>query len=329
MNSYFALLTAPGTAAIATFAIWGPEAWPIIRRHFQPASQKPLPEVPTAGRTWFGRIGSELRDEVILIATQIDPLPAFEIHCHGGQVVQKMLSELFESSGIVPVDAMIWLNEIGYQSKPNSEHAVLAWQKLPNAPTQRTAGILLDQTTIDKAEANRFASLGRHLTTPWKVAIVGAPNVGKSSLINALAGYQRSVVAPIPGTTRDLVSVQIALDGWPIELTDTAGLRETADEIESEGIRRAKRVIEESDLVLWMTDSEHWAEEVKADISTTYLKIVNKIDLVESNDWKDWVPISARTGQGVPELIALVVARLVPEVPKPGEAVSLEASRLT
>jgi tRNA modification GTPase len=71
--------------------------------------------------------------------------------------------------------------------------------------------------------------LGRHLTRPWRVVVAGAPNVGKSSLINALAGFTRTVVTAVPGTTRDVVATAAAIDGWPVELIDTAGLRLTGD----------------------------------------------------------------------------------------------------
>src|SRR4029453_3197945 len=70
-----------------------------------------------------------------------------------------------------------------------------------------------------------FAELGQHLTAPWRVVLAGPPNVGKSSLINALAGYQRTIVSHVPGTTRDVVTTTTAIDGWPVELADTAGLR--------------------------------------------------------------------------------------------------------
>ena len=83
------------------------------------------------------------------------------------------------------------------------------------------------------------------------MVVAGAPNVGKSSLVNALAGFQRSVVSEIAGTTRDVVSVQLAFDGWPVELTDTAGLRE-AEGLEAEGVARANRALAEADLVLWV-----------------------------------------------------------------------------
>ena len=78
--------------------------------------------------------------------------------------------------------------------------------------------------------------VAEHLDRPWRVVIAGAPNVGKSSLVNALAGFARSLVSPTAGTTRDVVTTRIALDGWPIELCDTAGQRESADAVESAGI---------------------------------------------------------------------------------------------
>src|SRR5262249_43310164 len=143
-----------------------------------------------------------------------------------------------------------------------------AWQAevlgaMARAPTARTAAILLDQyhgafaraverarvalTRGDIAEARGvreglagWADLGRHLTEPWQVAVLGAPNVGKSSLVNALAGYRRSVVAPTPGTTRDVVTTRVALDGWPVELADTAGWRTDAGPLERQGVDLAR-----------------------------------------------------------------------------------------
>ena len=136
------------------------------------------------------------------------------------------------------------------------------------APTLRAAAVLLDQShgafasavagcLEDLSQLPRLAALaavGRHLVEPWQVVLAGPPNVGKSSLINALAGFERSVVAPVAGTTRDVVTVRVAFDGWPVELSDTAGLRDSGEALEAEGIARTKSRLASADLVVWVMD---------------------------------------------------------------------------
>ena len=251
-----AVLTPPGTGAIATIEVAGDRAWEFARKLFRPAG-KALPEAPEVNRFWFGTIGEGAGDEVILAATGE---PAVEVHCHGGRRVVRWVVEQFVALGCVEVGraATDVRGDVGHSPT----------YLLPYAPTLRTASILLDQFhgAFDRAiatilaspdlaglrELAAFAPVGRHLVEPWKVVIAGAPNVGKSSLVNALAGYQRAVVSEVAGTTRDAVSVQLAFDGWPVELTDTAGLRE-AEGLEAEGIERARRVLAEADLVLWLS----------------------------------------------------------------------------
>src|SRR5205085_4352386 len=150
------------------------------------------------------------------------------------------------------------------------------WALLERATTVRTASILLDQyhgafdgavadvlAAIDRGDADAARRLledlaavgpvGRHLVEPWTVVVAGAPNVGKSSLVNALAGYQRSVVSEVAGTTRDVVTTTVAFDGWPVELADTAGLRRAAESLEAAGVELARRFLEGADLVVWVT----------------------------------------------------------------------------
>ncbi len=100
------------------------------------------------------------------------------------------------------------------------------------------------------------ARRGQRLRDGLHVVILGAPNVGKSSLLNALAGHDRAIVTAIPGTTRDVLREPIDVDGLPLTIVDTAGLRETADEVESEGIARAEREAGRADLVLWVVAPE-------------------------------------------------------------------------
>ena len=117
--------------------------------------------------------------------------------------------------------------------------------------------------------------------------IAGKPNVGKSSLINALVGYDRSIVHPAPGTTRDVVAASTAIDGWPATLCDTAGLHGGGDAIKHNGIALASRRIAEADLVLLVFDaSVRWSEE-DADLLAGLpdaLVVHNKIDAAAASD---------------------------------------------
>jgi tRNA modification GTPase len=164
----------------------------------------------------------------------------------------------------------------------------------------------------------QLAPVGRHLVEPWRVVIAGPPNVGKSSLVNALAGYQRSIVSPTAGTTRDVVGVNLALDGWPVELSDTAGLRDTAESLEAAGIDRAKRQLAAADAVVWVIDLSE-PNPVLPDF-TPDLLVGNKSDLAAPTETVSHA-ISATTGAGVPELGSAIVTRLVPLAPEPGEAI--------
>jgi tRNA modification GTPase len=203
---------------------------------------------------------------------------------------------------------------------------------LTQAKTLRTAGILLDQMNgaftrevsaiLDDFKLDRlqqlasYASLGTHLTSSWRIAIAGQPNVGKSSLINALLGFERAVVSPIAGTTRDVVASNAAFEGWPIELLDTAGLRDSTDELESLGIERARSVLQSVDLVIWVQDTTQPFRDSEWPNS---LLVANKCDLAPAPP--GMLAVSAKTGDGVATLINTIVRRLVPHDPPPGAAV--------
>src|SRR5450631_453630 len=109
------------------------------------------------------------------------------------------------------------------------------------------------------------------------VAIAGPPNVGKSTLMNQLARREVAIVSPHAGTTRDIIEVQLDLDGYPVTVIDTAGIRETDDPVEQEGVRRARARAADADLVLWLVDAQH--DEDLHDASTPVWIVRNKIDL--------------------------------------------------
>jgi tRNA modification GTPase len=212
---------------------------------------------------------------------------------------------------------------------------------LPFAQTIRTAAILLDQAhgAYDRAITaggtdhellRRNARIGRHLVEPWTIAIAGAPNAGKSTLLNALAGFTRSVVSPLPGTTRDAVSVSLAFDGWPVEVIDTAGLRESPDAIEQEGVARAKDALATSDLCLCVVDATGSRPDSIGEVvkmlgrnAESILVVFNKCDLISIPDLElpEAIRISAATGQGLAELVSQIVSMLVPGPPRPGAPV--------
>lgn len=154
------------------------------------------------------------------------------------------------------------------------------------------------------------SSRGQILRDGLDVVIAGAPNVGKSSLLNRLAAEDRAIVTATPGTTRDAVHAEIEVQGIPVRLTDTAGLRQTSDDVESIGIDRARAAIAGADLVLAVTDAT--APTIDADANLreceraqgTTILVVNKIDLTGENAGQagETLRISARTGAGIDDL---------------------------
>ena len=156
---------------------------------------------------------------------------------------------------------------------------------------------------------------GRMATQGARLALIGRPNAGKSSLLNALVGYERSIVASSAGTTRDYLEAGLELGGLPIVLVDTAGLRDTEDEIEAAGVRQARRLAQGADLVLYLEDGsaprEPQPREAAEDLPEGTLKVQTKTDL--ETLWHDpaALQVSAVTGAGLPELRQAVLETLL------------------
>jgi tRNA modification GTPase len=165
------------------------------------------------------------------------------------------------------------------------------------------------------------AGRGERLREGLWVAIAGPPNAGKSTLLNRIVRREAAIVSPYAGTTRDVIEVQLDLDGYPVNLLDTAGIREASDDpVEREGMRRAREAASNADLVLWVVDGGQGgaltAERVPAVADAAHWSVVNKIDLMDepalaklSSDLADrggTYLVSAASGQGMDGLIAAV-----------------------
>jgi tRNA modification GTPase len=175
---------------------------------------------------------------------------------------------------------------------------------VPEALEMEAAGQLREvRDGIGAALAGRG---GERLREGFTVVIAGRPNAGKSTLLNALARRDVAIVSPFAGTTRDLIEVHLDLEGLPVIVVDTAGLRESDDPIEREGVSRARARAQAADLVLWLIPPEGAGEPPPQGVET--LKIATKADLGVPPADSDFL-VSAATGQGIPDLLTRIAER--------------------
>lgn len=344
--THVVIATPAGRGAVATVLVDGPLATAAVARWFRPAAARPLASF-AIGRTVFGRWQTDADAGEELVVCRRSP-SRVEIHCHGGAAAIEAIVGSLRLAGCREQQWQTWLREVA-----DDVLSAAALVMLSAARTQRVAGVLLDQyrgalrraleDAIAALESNdlppaiglleqldRYANFGMHLTSPWRVVLAGRANVGKSSLINALLGYRRSIVFDEPGTTRDVVTASTALDGWPVELADTAGLRAETDEIERQGVERARRQMSQADLVVLVFDcSQPWSGEDAELLQTAgpALIVHNKCDVqFPGPERPPGLTTSAKTNPGIGRLTEMIAARLVPDPPAPGAAVPFDES---
>lgn len=337
-----AVLTPPGRGAVATIAVAGPQATQRVASIFRAAAGRSLIDVPL-GRIVFGRwIASQTPSEEVVVCRRA--ADKVEIHCHGGRLAAGAIVGSLVAGGAREIP---WQEFASRHQLGNLETE--ARQALAAARTERTAAILLDQwrgelrSSLGRAvawiqsgraadaaailsELERSARVGLHLVDPWRVVLSGRPNVGKSSLINAILGFERCIVHATPGTTRDVVTAQTALDGWPAELADTAGWRDSTDEIETTGLQQARAQLLQADLIVLVFDvSADWTSEDQALLAAWPGAVVvhNKCDLPPAvpRGRPPGLTVSAAQRGGVDVLVRELGRRMVPEPPCPGTAV--------
>lgn len=355
------VLTPEGRGAVAVVAVWGDRAVAATDQFFCPAGGHPMAEQPL-GRIVYGHWRDEAGEDLVVCRRGNCQL---EIHCHGGRQSSRQIVADLVAAGCVAVDWRQW--EAQRSDCPLAAAARIA---LAEAATLPAARILLDQyhgalrgevVALRQALAGGgpvhqvqerlegllgHSALGLHLARPWRVVLAGLPNVGKSSLINAMLGYQRAIVFDQPGTTRDVVSAKTAIAGWPVELADTAGLHQASGPIERAGIGLARTRLTEADLVVWVFDARQLVLDDQVAVETCLqeqtrdagveleprrtLAVVNKIDLARpgATFGEQVVCTCALWGEGFQDLLDRIAARLVPQVPPRGAAVPFTAGQV-
>lgn len=348
-------LTPPGRGAVAVVLVAGPHALHAVGDSFVANSGQPLADVPI-NRIVVGRWGHADGEELVVCRRSDEEV---EVHCHGGNAAVRAVIDALVANGCCEFGWREWLR--GPHRRGGDATTCSAQIALADAATLRTATILVDQlngalsraihetlAAVERHDWPRAAELadtlwerhemGLHLTPPWRVVFAGPPNVGKSSLMNALAGYERAIVSPTPGTTRDVVTLATAIDGWPVQLADTAGLRATSDEIESAGVALAESAVANADLAVIVSDATQITPtdfHLPRSLPARVLYVRNKIDLVANVAGAEadlasspTLETSALTGQGIAELASAIGKSLVPLPPPPGAAVPFTAAHV-
>ncbi|MCA8921847.1 MAG: 50S ribosome-binding GTPase [Planctomycetes bacterium] len=304
------LLTAEGAGGVALLRISGAGASAVLRRAFLSGRW------PEVGEVAYGELqdlaGARVDD---VLVTRVGE-ERYELGCHAGPAVQRRVLAALQAAG----------------ARPGSPPATLAdevEEALGRALSERACRLLLAQPELweralelpgdlDAARAQVAAlersAVSRRLLEPCQVALRGAPNAGKSSLLNALVGRTRAVVSDAPGTTRDAVRALALVDGLPVLLVDTAGDRDTGDALERAGIERARRASRSAALRLVVVDGREQGDPSWLhDEAEPRLVVRSKADLVapEARAPGRWV--SALEGEGLAELAQTLAEQLAPE----------------
>lgn len=345
------VLTPPGRGAIAVVRLEATREalQEVLERVFTPAS---------AGSPIIGRIGVLKYGRWMEGGTGEDVVLAFvpngvEIQCHGGPAPVERILDSLAALGVETVSSEIFETGLLWQRELNRAlREAVTWKCAEWLLVQREQAwpqALEDWRQFDPATANdeersrvqsqleasrAFRPFAERLTRPLQIAVLGRPNVGKSSLTNAILGYERVIAHDQPGTTRDLVCSRFALGGWPVEWVDTAGLREAVGEIEREGIVRARQLAESADLILLVFDASIPPTSDDEELLASFpqaIRVGNKADLPDA--WgvqlpADVVRVSCRSGDGVDRLLDQLAERVATELP-PDETVLAVGTRLT
>jgi len=312
VENQFTILAGEGAAAIAVVRLSGPRVAGFLERHFS--------KRVSVGKMVHGELrdGDRVIDDPLVILLREDLV---ELNLHGGPWVLHAVKMLAERGGFVAVP---WRESvIAFDTVDIIEREVLA--SLADAKTELAVSALLNQPSAWQtlnvsamSAAERRAMLADRslhwLLHPPRVAIVGPPNVGKSTLANALFGQERSITADLPGTTRDWVGELANINGLVVMLVDTPGRRETSDAIEAAAIAASSRQIELANLTIAVLDLSRELDSEQRQIIDAFpdaIRVANKADLPARWDAKlfNAMLMTATDDQSVERLRVAILRR--------------------
>ncbi len=343
-----ALMTGRGAGAIATIQLVGDSGETVLREIFRQADDRPLEF--TVGRVLLGNIveGEQTIDQVTV---GCEDGGAFAIHCHGNPLIVEKIMGLLQRQGVQPVRAEHLLGRVLMSREPSNSISVEAKLALTTVKTIEGAAIIanqvktglagvarrwldgldsigLDQIAADAKRILKDSETARLILSGCTIAVVGPPNTGKSTLLNALAGREKAIVTDIPGTTRDWVSAEIRIPPLSATIIDTAGFDPapaTAGSVDQAAQHKGIEALNRADLVLLMLDASQPADQLRTceDIGhrghrdpragKRTVVVLNKTDLPPRLDisalpeyLRQAVHISAKQETGIEDLIHAV-----------------------
>ena len=328
MSALAALLTPKGPGAIAVIKLCGSSASDILAAVFEPSSA-----IPSPGKLALGTVVDDSRtiDQVVIVCESEN---SFAINCHGSPLVVELVMDILRRHGATPVEPKALLHsELRHDTSLSSIAIEAALTQLDSLtiegtkliasqlttgllPLARqwlsdTSGRMLASTKSAVAQVLARASIAHLIIHGARIVLAGPPNSGKSTLLNWLAGRQKSIVADEPGTTRDYVSAHFTVPSLAIELVDTAGLDESAimDNIELAAQKKSHDLLASADLVILVLDSTRDASQFDTSLlaGRPTVTVCNKSDIATLNI-HGAVSISAAKGENISALVAAIRA---------------------